>query len=267
MNSYSQEETNAFKLKGVIELGASGFNSFIISMDKEKNWKLIKSQYGKSYTLDGIATTYTTKVGLKNYMNDLKEDGVADEDIHFVVSSGAYQQEITGPIINNLKEMDFRVNIVDSEEEGQLAFKSVVPDSQRNSTMMIDVGSSNTKISWTSEGKIVSISTYGSRFFKSDEADSIVLKNLKKTAAKIPESKTETVYLIGGMPYKYAKQTRQGNERYTKLRQIETYTPQSEKERCGSIILKELRDTAGIQEYIFDWDSNFSIGFLLELPF
>ena len=200
-------------------------------------------------------------------MTDLKQDGVSDANIHFVVSSGAYKQKVTGPIIEDLRKLGYTVNVVTSEKEGQLAFKSVVPDSQKDKTMIIDVGSSNTKISWASKGEIISISTYGSKFFKSEEEYSIVIKNLKAVASRIPSSKTETVYLIGGMPYKYAKQSRKGDERYTQLAPIETYIPQSEKERCGAIILRELRDAAQIKQYVFDWDSNFSIGFLLELPY
>ncbi|HEY9702052.1 MAG TPA: hypothetical protein V6C58_06380, partial [Allocoleopsis sp.] len=34
------------KLKGVVELGASGFNSFIINIDAQKDWKLEKAEYG-----------------------------------------------------------------------------------------------------------------------------------------------------------------------------------------------------------------------------
>jgi hypothetical protein len=33
---------------GVVELGASGFNSFIIKVDKEKRWNLEKSEFGNS---------------------------------------------------------------------------------------------------------------------------------------------------------------------------------------------------------------------------
>ena len=40
------------KLKGVVELGASGFNSFIIKVDKQKRWSLEKSEFGK--TMDGL---------------------------------------------------------------------------------------------------------------------------------------------------------------------------------------------------------------------
>jgi hypothetical protein len=36
------------KLRGVVELGASGFNSFIIKVDKEKRWNLEKSEFGNS---------------------------------------------------------------------------------------------------------------------------------------------------------------------------------------------------------------------------
>lgn len=261
-------QNDAQKIKGVIELGSEGFNSFIIKMDKEKNWELVKSQFGKSYTLDGIATTYIISEGLRNYMNELEQDGVSNDNIHFVVSSGAYKQEVTGPIIANLKKMGFTVNVVSSEMEGQLAFRSVVPDSRKGECLVIDIGSSNTKISWMENNRIVSVSTFGSKYFKENISDEQVTTNLlNEIGPKLPKDRMSKVYLIGGMPYKFAKQTRVGNERYTTLAPLNSYTIKDEKERCGKMILEKLQSAGQIKEFVFDWDSNFSIGFLLEQPF
>lgn len=265
-SAISQVDESAYKLKGVIELGSSGFNSFIIKLDKNKNWELVKSQFGKSYLMESTSKNSIIE-GLKEYINEIYETGVNAADIHFVVSSGAIRQKTTGSIISEIQELAYTVNMVSAEKEGQLAFKSVIPDSQKNKTMVIDVGSTNTKISWFENNEIVSISTYGSKFYKSNIDDSVVYKDLREVASKMPKSKNKTVYLIGGMPYKLAKQTREGSERYTKLAPLESYAPKDEKERCGSLILKELRDIGKIEEYVFDWDSNFSIGFLLELAY
>ncbi|MBK6339196.1 MAG: hypothetical protein IPF63_06230 [Bacteroidetes bacterium] len=42
------------KLKGVVELGATGFNSFIVNIDAQKNWKLEKADYGASLVYENI---------------------------------------------------------------------------------------------------------------------------------------------------------------------------------------------------------------------
>ena len=44
------------KLRGVVELGAAGFNSFVVLMDKEKNWKLEKAEFGSSLVHEHMAT-------------------------------------------------------------------------------------------------------------------------------------------------------------------------------------------------------------------
>jgi hypothetical protein len=263
----SQSDFEIAKTKGVIELGSDGFNSFVINVDENKNWELVKSQFGKSYLMESTSSNASIIEGLTNYVREIYEVGVDPDDIHFVVSSGAANQNTTASIVSSIEKIGYVVNVVSSEKEGQLAFKSVIPDSQKNETMVIDVGSSNTKISWLELNEIVSISTYGSKYFKNNISDTIVCKALKDVAIKMPKNRTKLVYLIGGMPYKYAKQTRQETERYTKLAPLETYTPMDEKERCGALILKKLQDVGQIEEYIFDWDSNFAIGFLLELPY
>lgn len=264
---YTQIVSEENKKKGVIELGADGFNSFIIVIDKESNWQLLKSQFGNSYLIDNKSESKTLIKGFKNHISQMIDEGVNPEDIHIVISSGAAQQKSSVPIIEDLRKLGYTVNIVSEEEEGKLAFRSIVPDSQKNKTMVIDVGSANTKIAWFENGQISSLATYGSKYFKYNISDSTVLADIKNIALKLPKNRTKTVYLIGGMPYKFAKQTRKEDERYTKLNQLESYQPSDEKEKCGATILKELRDNANIEEFVFDWSSNFSIGFLLELTY
>lgn len=77
------------KLKGVVELGASGFNSFIVRIDANKNWKLEKAEFGSSLVYENMATDDDVRNGLKNYIRGMLDFGVGGKDIHFVVSSGA----------------------------------------------------------------------------------------------------------------------------------------------------------------------------------
>lgn len=92
------------KLKGVVELGASGFNSFIIKVDASKNWKLEKADFGASLVYEKLATEDDIKSGLKNYISGMLNYGVTPKDIHFVVSSGAQKVEMTGKSSPNSKK-------------------------------------------------------------------------------------------------------------------------------------------------------------------
>ena len=55
------------KMMGVIEVGASGFNSFVVNMDSKGNWELHDKQFGESLAYEGFATTEDVKSGIKKY--------------------------------------------------------------------------------------------------------------------------------------------------------------------------------------------------------
>ena len=99
---YKAKEPVNGKLKGVVELGASGFNSFIVRIDQQKNWKLEKADFGASLVYEKLTSDTDVKDGLKNYISNMLSFGVSPRDIHFVISSGAQKVEVTGKIISFL---------------------------------------------------------------------------------------------------------------------------------------------------------------------
>ncbi|MFN3380326.1 MAG: hypothetical protein ACK41O_12790, partial [Runella zeae] len=118
--SYTAPEPVDGTLKGVVELGASGFNSFVVNVDKDKNWKLEKAEFGNSMVIENMASDYDIRVGLKKYISGMIDHGVSGKNIHFVVSSGALKADITQKIIRVLKDMGYMVNTVTPEQEGTL---------------------------------------------------------------------------------------------------------------------------------------------------
>jgi hypothetical protein len=44
------------------------------------------------------------------------------------------------------------------------------------------------------------------------------------------------------------------------------YKPEDAKDKAGLNIYKAIADATDCKTFVFDWDANFSIGFLLELP-
>lgn len=255
------------KMKGVVELGSDGFNSFIITVDKNKNWKLEKAEYGNSNVLEGAASESTVLLGLKTYIKGFVDFGVPSNEIHFVASSGALIMKSTIQILKGLKTLGYVVNEVTPGEEGKLAFVCVMPNSEKNSAYVIDVGAGNTKVSWMQNDEIITKSSYGSKYYLEFVEDEEAYSKLKEVGTGIPKNFSKKAYVIGGVPYKLAKQTRQNKERYTVLSKLELYEPKNEKQRGGLNILKALKDGTGSEQFIFDWDSNFTIGFLLQLPY
>ncbi|MCF2505805.1 hypothetical protein L0663_20585 [Dyadobacter sp. CY107] len=254
------------KLRGVVELGASGFNSFIIKVDKEKRWSLEKSEFGNSLVTENMATDEDVRIGLKKYIGGMLDYGVGSKDIHFVVSSGAAKADVTLKITRVLKSLGYVVNQVTAEQEGQLALKSVLPAEYASKSFVVDIGSGNTKISWMENGKVSAIESYGAKYFQEGTDDSKVYQEVSAKAKQIPEDLRKTCFIIGGVPFEMAKEVRKGKERYTTLSAPLAYSKLTNaKSKAGVNIYKAVTDATGCQQFVFDWDANFTIGFLLGL--
>lgn len=260
--NYSAPAPNGGKLKGVVELGATGFNSFIIKVDNQKNWKLEKAEFGVSLVKEGLATDEDVKAGLRRYIADMVGFGVGARDIHFVVSSGAQKEAIMPKINAALKSMGYVVNVVTPEQEAKLALRSVLPDQFKNSGFVVDIGSGNTKISWLPGG---ALEAPGAKYYQNNLSASTVYQDVKSKAAQVPSNLRNTCFIIGGVPYELAKQIRNGKERYTVLKAPADYKPEGAKQEAGLNIYAAIADGSGCKQFVFDWDANFTIGFLLNL--
>lgn len=254
------------KLKGIVELGASGFNSFIIKVDKEKRWSLEKSEFGNSLVTENMATDEDVRIGLKKYIGTMLDFGVSGKEIHFVVSSGAAKADVTKKITKALKSLNYVVNQVTPEQEGQLALKSVLPAEFQNKAFVVDIGSGNTKISWMKDGQVSALESYGAKYFQDGTDDTKVYQEVSAKAKQIPSDLRKTCFIIGGVPFEMAKEVRKGKERYTVLSAPLAYSKLTNaKSKAGVNIYKAVTDATGCNQFVFDWDANFTIGFLLGL--
>ena len=255
------------KLKGVVELGASGFNSFIVRVDDKRNWKLERSEYGNSLVMENLATEDDIRKGLKTYIGQMLDYGVSSRDVHFVVSSGALMAQVTGRIIKALNSLHYVVNTVTPEQEGILSLKSVLPPSYNDKAFVVDIGSGNTKMSWMERGTPKSVHTYGAKYFERNTDSTTVSNDARTVARKVPEAQRGTCFIIGGVPFDMAKIVRQGKERYTVLRPPAGYADQrAAKIKGGLNIYNAVANTTNCPQFVFDWDANFTIGYLLSLP-
>ena len=260
--NYTAPAPNGGKLKGVVELGATGFNSFIIRLDAQKNWKLEKAEFGVSLVKEGLATDEDVKNGLKRYIGDMLSFGVGPKDIHFVVSSGAQKEPIMEKINAALKGMGYFVNVVTPEQEARYALKAALPSSFNNRAFVVDIGSGNTKVSWLPNG---TLEAPGAKYFQNNLSPSSVFQEVKGKASQVPSNLRNTCFIIGGVPYELAKQTRNGKERYTVLKAPADYKADGAKQEAGLNIYSAIAEATGCKQFVFDWDANFTIGFLLGL--
>lgn len=264
--AYTAPEPTNGRLRGVVELGASGFNSFIVRTDAQHNWKLDKAEFGNSLVMENMATDDDVRMGLKSYIGKMLDNGVAGRDIHFVVSSGALKAESTGKIIKQLTKLGYVVNTVTPEKEGVLGLRSVLPPSYAEKAFVVDIGSGNTKISWLAGGAPKSVETYGAKYFEKSVDDATVAADVKAKAEQVPASLRSTCFIIGGIPFELAKKVRKGTERYTVLDAASAYQLDNAKGKAGLNIYRAVAEATGCQQFVFDWDANFTIGYLLTLP-
>jgi hypothetical protein len=263
--SYTPEKPENGTLRGVVEVGATGFNSFVINMDRQKRWEIVSKDFGESLAYEGLATTEDIRAGLKKYLAAMFDKGVANKNMHFVISSGAQKVPKTSSISNELKKMGYVVNNVTAEQEGKMGFSATVPPAFADNSFLVDIGSGNTKISWQENGRLQSIELPGAKYYEKGTADEQVYNQVKTLAAKIPANKRNVGFILGGVPFTLAKQHRKGEERYTVLKAPEIYKAADKKMASGLIIYKGLAEATGTDTFVFDWDANFTIGFLLSL--
>jgi len=262
---YTPEKPVNGKLKGVVEVGATGFNSFVINMDTQKRWEIVSKDFGESLAYEGLATIDDIRAGLKKYLAQMFEKGVSKNDMHFVISSGAQKEPKTTLISNELKKMGYVVNLVTPEQEGKFALKATVPPSFQDNSFLADIGSGNTKISWQEGTNLKALELPGAKYYEKGSSDDAVYNEVKAKSATIPEGKRNVGFILGGVPFTLAKQTRNGNERYTVLNAPNTYKATDKKMAAGLNIYKGIADATKTDTFVFDWDANFTIGFLLSL--
>ncbi len=250
------------KLQCVVELGVTGFNSFVIRVDHNKNWKLERAEFGVSLVKENLATENDIKSSLKRFIADIVSYNVSAKDIHFVVSSGAAKEAMTQKISAALKHMGYFVNEVTPQQEAKLSLRSVLPTDYQEKAFVVDIGSSNTTISWLPNGKLVS---YGAKYYQDYTSDATVAQDVMAKASQVPINLRGTCFIIGGVSYELAKQVRNGKERYTVLNAPVDYTPDGMKQKSGLNIYQSIADATGCKQFVFDWDANFTIGFLLNL--
>ncbi len=265
--NYTPEKPVDGKLRGVVEVGASGFNSFVINMDKQRRWEIISKDFGESLAYEGLATTDDIRSGLKKYLAAMFAKGVNKNDMHFVISSGAQKEPKTAIIVNELKKIGYVVNTVTADQEAKYGLKATVPPSFQDNSFMVDIGSGNTKISWDEAGSLKAMEVTGAKYYERGLADNAVYNEIKAKAANIPTSKRNVCFIIGGVPFTLAKQHRSGEERFTVLNESGKYTAGTDKKTASGLnIYKAIADATNCDTFVFDWDANFTIGFLLSLP-
>ncbi len=251
--------------KGVIEVGASGFNCFIVDIDQNKNWELVSKDFGTSLAYEGFMSVDDVKSGMKQYLTKIFDGGVAGRNVHFVMSSGALKNPKTEMIAKGIEKNGYIVNRITADQEGKFALRALLPKNYKDNSYVVDIGSGNTKISWYTGDKMTSVECSGAKYYQDSKTDQDVYNEVKTVVSKVPEANRKHCFIIGGAPFKMAGKSRNAEERFTMLKNPDEYSAgEDAKLKSGLNIYRALYETTNA-DFVFDWDANFTIGFLMTL--
>lgn len=268
--NYTHTKPKNGTLKGVVELGTSGFNYFIIDADLNKNWELKKAHFGKSLISEGMTTPEQIIQNLTKKIEQIVAYGVAKKNIYTVISSGAIKDELTQSIVNELEKLNHSFEIVSIKEEGVYGAKAILPQEFYKNSFVVDIGSGNTKISYTiNNNDFKTIETFGSKYHQIGSNDEEVFKKVKESVALIPQEKKKYCFIMGGVPHKLASFLQKKKERHTQLSIKEEDYSELVKQKgrmisSGVNIYKSILEETDCKIVLFDWHANFAIGYLLE---
>lgn len=251
---------------GVVQMGAESFDYFVVNIDKSLNWEIKNATWGTSFVKDGLATPANIREKLGLAIQDMiNKYGVSGKKIHFVISSGAAKEAITATIKAELSKLGYFINVVTPEQEGILAYQAVVPQQFRENSFLVDIGSGNTKISWMQNGKLQAAEAFGAKYYLDKTPDDKAYKDAFAKANRVPADKRTTCFMLGGVPFTFAKKLRTDkSERYTVLQLPADTKAEGPKETAGLNLYKGIADATKCDNFVFDWNGNYSIGFLLE---
>ena len=197
---------------------------------------------------------------------NLHRQDVAARDIHFVVSSGAALSDVTARITKGLRLLKYVVTTVTPEQEGALALRAALPLPHVDKAFVVDMGSANTKVSWFENGAARVEDTYGSKFYEKNIDVATVVREVKSKSALVPASLRSTCFIIGGVPYEMAKSVRRDQEPFTVLKSAEAYAGLTgAKMKSGTSIYRAVAETTDCRQFVFGYDTPFTIGYLLSL--
>lgn len=259
----SQKPING-KLNAVIELGSLGLNYFIINLDDQKRWELKKSIYGKSnliYRESVITKIVSEIVRLKD---EIIAYGVDPSDIYTVASSSASGIMDISSLQEKLKPHNLQVKSATAKQEANYALLATIPPEFIEESFMVDIGSGNSKLAWVQSSDTLSITVQGSKYYLNDVTDTSVFRQVRDALLQIPEKNRNLCFMLGGMVYDFVKDDLKGDsEKYITLLPPQSYASNdTEKSKAANIIYTALY-LEPTYSYIFDRESNFSIGYLL----
>lgn len=262
---YQPQKPQGGSLYAVIELGSVGLNYFIIDLDKQSRWELVKSKYGVSDIIYGAKTAKKLLPDIKQYQREIRAAGVSSSNIYYVASSSVVRTDDLEKINNTLSPLNASFKPVSSTDEAILALHATIPSEFIEESFLVDVGSGNTKLSWlSSDADTLGIEIHGSKYFLGGTQDTTVFREVRDAVLEVPAKNRNLCFMLGGTIYEFVKdEAQKTDDRYVLLKPPSAYPKTTDELKAGNVIYSALF-LEPTYSYIFDTQSNFAIGYLLD---
>lgn len=258
---YQPQSPEDGQLMASIEIGSLGLNYFIISIDQQDRWETIRSEFGRSNLIFNESDLGEIETKVESFKNVIIENGVDPSNIHVVASSSSLEFVDTEELKKTVEQLGLQLHLISAKQEANYSLIAAVPKEFTDESFLVDMGSGNTKLSWVNNGDTISIDNYGSKYYLDGTPDSAVFRTFRESLLKIPLKNRNLCFMIGGTPYEFANHSNNRVGRYSILQAPSTYPDNEEKWKAGVVIYEALV-LSPTYSYIFDWEANFSIGFL-----
>ncbi|WP_424964287.1 hypothetical protein [Ekhidna sp.] len=251
------------ELNAVIELGSLGLNYFIVEIDSDGCWRLERSSFGRSNFIYGVNTNTEIIANIKAFKSEIVNYGVNPQNIHLIASSSVVKSEDIPALNSQLTNVSLKIESINASDEARYALLATVPKEFVEESFIVDIGSGNTKLAWVEGEDTLSVEIHGSKYFLSEVQDTTVFREVRDALLQVPEKNRNLCFMLGGMIFEFVKGEIEGSDdRYFVLDPPNEYPIDNEKLKAANVIYNALYLEPTFS-YIFDRDSNFSIGYLV----
>lgn len=249
------------EFKGICFLGPSGFFLYVIE-DDGKNHRLVKRAFQKELIKEGfIPSPEEMKKSLQDYIELMYNNGVTKpKNIQFIVSAGAMSFPLVQNAVAAIKAKGYIVSPTSIEEEGRYALEATISKNKRDSSFIVDLTPTATRLSWYEGDKSRTVVLPGSKYNQDNMSDEQAKAEVVNKLKDLPQKNRENGIII----WAAADKLRPADEsvRYAFLE--DSYKTDDKLTLSGLNILYTVQSQAGTS-LVFDWHSSYPIGYLRSL--
>lgn len=248
------------QLRAAVQITDGSMNAYIASIDRSNRWALNKADIGNTEVFGHLANAEDLKKSLKAYINSLIEFGVAKTDIHFIVRDSDARKQQIPQITSMVETLGYDVVTISTQQEASDILRAGLPAKYSSEGFVLDIEKTNTVIAFAEDSSHVNgLNTYGSHYPEKGITDESLNKSVSQVAGTVPKERRQVCFVMG-----------QGAGEFLGAQQGDMFMKMKDPGSYGSTggglnIYKAVYEATGCNQFIYNWESNAAVGYLLRL--